>query len=123
MSYKLYVYRCGRIESERQLENTVGVEDRADDEHRDSSFNNDEYSSSDGEIGGRSDEEISGNVDDGEFEGEFEMSSTDESGEEDCDADKININCEADIFKIDMKSISVDVAARLYFADLDIDLK
>ncbi|CAJ2636436.1 unnamed protein product [Trifolium pratense] len=111
------------MEFERQLENAVGVEDRADDEHRDSSFDNDEYSSSVGEIGGGSDEEISGNVDGGEFEGEFEMSSTDESGEEDCDADKININCEADIFKIDMKIISADVAARLYFADLDIAYK
>ncbi|CAJ2637174.1 unnamed protein product [Trifolium pratense] len=54
--------RCGRMESERQLENVVGVEDRADDEHRDSSFDNDEYSSSVGEIGGGSDEEIIGNV-------------------------------------------------------------
>ncbi|MCI12957.1 hypothetical protein A2U01_0034067, partial [Trifolium medium] len=93
------------MESNSQSENDVGVEDRADEEQSNGSFDNDEYNSSVGEI----DEEISDTEEGTEFDGELDMSSTDEneSEQEDCDAEKINITCMGDILKIDMNNISV----------------
>ncbi|GAU44815.1 hypothetical protein TSUD_400340 [Trifolium subterraneum] len=112
-----------RMEANRQSENDVGFEDLVGDEQIDSLFDNEEYNSSDGEIGGRIDEEMSDNEEGSKSEGELELSSTDNSEEEECDAEPININCMADIMKIDMNNISVDEVGRYSFSDLAIAYK
>jgi hypothetical protein len=93
------------------------------DEQIDNSFDNEEYNRSDGEIRGRIDEEMSDNEESSMSEGELELSSTDNSEEEECDAEPININCMADIMKIDMNNISVDEVGRYSFSDLAIAYK
>ncbi|GAU44677.1 hypothetical protein TSUD_243740 [Trifolium subterraneum] len=93
------------MEADRQSENDVGFEDWVGDEQIDNSFDNEEYNRSDGEIRGRIDEEMSDNEESSMSEGELELSSTDNSEEEECDAEPININCMTDIMKIDMNNI------------------
>ncbi|GAU43339.1 hypothetical protein TSUD_282940 [Trifolium subterraneum] len=80
----------------------------------------DEYSNNVGEIGCEVDDEISDNGEGSEFDEEFDMSSGDGNEPRDCDAERISINCMADICKIDMNNISADEVERYDFADLEI---
>jgi hypothetical protein len=65
---------------------------QTDEEQSNGSFDNDEYNSSEGEIGGGIDEELSDNEDGNELVGEVDLSSTDNSEQEESDAEQININ-------------------------------